>query len=649
MAVKKATSRDGKTYDIGSDKGLDFVNNAAAGATMTGGDGSTWTKNADGTTTIKTTNGGSFSVGGPVSGGGGGKNSSSTVSNAVSALGAAAASKAQLDNMAQSGYNYKPGMDIKLSGNIAAGDPIFGNAGRDANGFADASTAFYKTLPNGWVIPNTFTQGSLKPGDSGWVDTTQGSAWSQDAVKASGRSVSGSGRGSSSGSGGSSTRTGTSGGGASASQRQAGYNDAGLQAAGLIDPISQYKTEYANAAAQWQAAKDKGDEAGMAAAQKLMDDAHAKAESYRAQFGYSGGVDGSEYVGLNGSGMPQTGAATQGVSQDAQVQALRQALVQQGQTQIPAWQMPAAPEVQAYTVTPYDQTEQGQQARAGYQALMDKINSTPAFSYDPTTDPMYQQYAETYARQGRQAMEDTLGQVAARTGGLASSYAGAAAQQQYQNYMAQLADRVPELRQLAYSMYVDDYNRQLGLADRAYQMYSGDRDSYLDAARLDQNSWATKAQLDQSRWGTEAQMGYNAYRDQVADDQWNQEFLLRQIQDAEDQARWQSQFDRGVYENDRDYGRSVYTDTRNFDYSKGIDERDFEYQKEQDAWNRQMTERQYADSLKSELRDRVDRYGYMPTQQDAEMYGLTQAELVSLQEQARHVRAADASKYYSGW
>lgn len=603
MAVKKATSRDGKTYDIGSDKGLDFVNNAAAGATMTGGDGSTWTKNADGTTTIKTTNGGSYSVGGPASGGGGGgggKNSSSTVSNAVSALGAAAASKAQLDNMAQSGYNYKPGMDIKLSGNIAAGDPIFGNAGRDANGFADASTAFYKTLPNGWVIPNTFTQGRLKPGDSGWVDTTQGSAWSQDAVKASGRSVSGSGSGSSSGSGGSSTRTGTSGGGASASQRQTGYNDAGLRSAGLIDPISQYKTEYANAAAQWQAAKDKGDEAGMAAAQNLMDDAHSKAEAYRAAFGYSGGVDGSEYVGLNGSGMPQAGTAAQGVSQDAQVQALRQALAQQGQTQVPAWQMPAAPEVQAYTVTPYDQTEQGKQARAGYQALMDKINSTPAFSYDPKTDPMFQQYADTYARQGRQAMEDTLGQVAARTGGLASSYAGAAAQQQYQQYMAQLADRVPELRQLAYSMYVDDYNRQLGLADRQYQMYAGDRDSYLDAARLDQDSWATKAQLDQSRWGTEAQMGYNAYRDQVADNQWNQEFLLRQLQNAEDQARWQSQFDRGVYENDRDYGRSVYTDTRNFDYSKGIDERDFEYQKEQDAWNRQMTERQYADAIQSD-------------------------------------------------
>jgi hypothetical protein len=96
------------------------------------------------------------------------------------------ASAAQQANMAEHGYNYTPGMDIKLSGDIAAGDPIFGNAGRDADGNVDPSTAFYKTLPNGWRIDNTFTQGRLKPGDSGWVDTTQGSAWSQDSVQASG-------------------------------------------------------------------------------------------------------------------------------------------------------------------------------------------------------------------------------------------------------------------------------------------------------------------------------------------------------------------------------------------------------------------------------------------------------------------------------
>lgn len=42
----------GGSYNIGSDKGKDFVSNAKPGSTMTGGDGSTWTKNEDGSTTI---------------------------------------------------------------------------------------------------------------------------------------------------------------------------------------------------------------------------------------------------------------------------------------------------------------------------------------------------------------------------------------------------------------------------------------------------------------------------------------------------------------------------------------------------------------------------------------------------------------------
>lgn len=55
-------SSNGSKYEIGSDKGIDFVNNATAGSTMTGGDGSTWTKNPDGTVTIVDKDGVSYTV-----------------------------------------------------------------------------------------------------------------------------------------------------------------------------------------------------------------------------------------------------------------------------------------------------------------------------------------------------------------------------------------------------------------------------------------------------------------------------------------------------------------------------------------------------------------------------------------------------------
>lgn len=55
-------SKNGDKYEIGSDKGLDFINNKPAGSTMTGGDGSKWTKNADGTVTIVDKDGISYTV-----------------------------------------------------------------------------------------------------------------------------------------------------------------------------------------------------------------------------------------------------------------------------------------------------------------------------------------------------------------------------------------------------------------------------------------------------------------------------------------------------------------------------------------------------------------------------------------------------------
>lgn len=61
-------SGSGGSYTIGSDKGKNFISSAAAGSTMTGGDGSTWRKNSDGTTTIS--KGGQTWTYGPSSGGG---------------------------------------------------------------------------------------------------------------------------------------------------------------------------------------------------------------------------------------------------------------------------------------------------------------------------------------------------------------------------------------------------------------------------------------------------------------------------------------------------------------------------------------------------------------------------------------------------
>lgn len=97
------------------------------------------------------------------------------------------------------------------------------------------------------------------------------------------------------------------------------------------------------------------------------------------------------------------------------------------------------------------------------QALNQQLNN---YKYDPNKDNTYQQYMKSYINNGTKAMEDTLGVASARTGGLASSYALNAAQQTYNNYMQQLANKIPELEQMARNRLTEDYNRSLGLSDK---------------------------------------------------------------------------------------------------------------------------------------------------------------------------------------
>lgn len=83
----------------------------------------------------------------------------------------------------------------------------------------------------------------------------------------------------------------------------------------------------------------------------------------------------------------------------------------------------------------------------------------PTFSYDVESDPVYSAYKKQYAREGRRATQDALGSAAAATGGIASSYATAAASQAGDYYASQLSDKVPELYQNAYSRYLNELNQ----------------------------------------------------------------------------------------------------------------------------------------------------------------------------------------------
>ncbi len=164
----------------------------------------------------------------------------------------------------------------------------------------------------------------------------------------------------------------------------------------------------------------------------------------------------------------------------------------------------------------------------------EKLLGRGPFSYDPETDPSYQQYKEQYTRQGKLAMEDTLGQVSARTGGLASSYAGSAAQQSYNQYMSALSDKIPELRQLAYEMYRaegDDMRADLNLLLNMEQMDYGRYQDKLGQYNTDR-SFAYGAWSDQKEREYRAnETAYQRGRDALADQRYDDETAYARDQD----------------------------------------------------------------------------------------------------------------------
>ena len=141
----------------------------------------------------------------------------------------------------------------------------------------------------------------------------------------------------------------------------------------------------------------------------------------------------------------------------------------------------------------YDPSKNDAYQRANDQAtaIYDKIMNRGEFSYDVNKDKLYQQYRDLYAQMGRSAMEDTMGQAAALTGGYGSTYSQNAGQQAYNAYLQKLNEVVPELYNAAYNRYNQEGQDLMNL----YSMARSNADS---AYERDYNQWYNRLQLERS-------------------------------------------------------------------------------------------------------------------------------------------------------
>lgn len=95
---------------------------------------------------------------------------------------------------------------------------------------------------------------------------------------------------------------------------------------------------------------------------------------------------------------------------------------------------------------------------------------------DFTKGEDYASLTKRYSQQGKKAMDDTIGKVAARTGGMASSYATAAGNQAYSGYMEKLEDAARAMYDDQRQEKIDNFGIYKSLYDQEYQE-SRDRES----------------------------------------------------------------------------------------------------------------------------------------------------------------------------
>ena len=108
-------------------------------------------------------------------------------------------------------------------------------------------------------------------------------------------------------------------------------------------------------------------------------------------------------------------------------------------------------------------------------SVREQLMNRTGFSYDHNNDPSFQQYFDNAKRSGRLAMQDTMGQAAALTGGYANSWAQTAGQTTLNDYLQDANQMIPEFEQLARSRYDAE---TAALTDK-YALLKGEYDDEL--------------------------------------------------------------------------------------------------------------------------------------------------------------------------
>lgn len=161
----------------------------------------------------------------------------------------------------------------------------------------------------------------------------------------------------------------------------------------------------------------------------------------------------------------------------------------------------------AYTPSTYSKTVDTSATEAMLKDALEGIRGYEDFQYDLNADMLYKQAVDNALQQGQMAMQDTMGNAAALTGGYGNSYAANVGNQAYQNYITQVNNNIPQFQQMALGVW------QSGL-DRLMNEYSAVSQQLANELSLEDmyfNIWAQNEANAANAHSMNSQGAYNAW------------------------------------------------------------------------------------------------------------------------------------------
>lgn len=138
---------------------------------------------------------------------------------------------------------------------------------------------------------------------------------------------------------------------------------------------------------------------------------------------------------------------------------------------------------------------------------LNEIDNYEPFKYDLNADMLYRQAVDNYAMLGQQAMRDTMGNAAAQTGGYGNSYAAAAGNQTYQQYITQANNMIPQFQQMAMDVWQSGLDQLLS----QYNAGSMQLNNLLSIEAQELAAWQAQEALNFDAWSANEQNAYNEW------------------------------------------------------------------------------------------------------------------------------------------